>query len=546
MTESKVSNGWTANSKRSPTEETPPQAGFPADIARLRELALSNSNSAEPYHNLALALGRMGLHDEALANFHRALEIEPLSLQVRLDLASSCHQSGNVAGAIRHLIETVRLFPQSAQAQRMLGNVLREVGKLDHAVTRYKEALRLQPDGGVYFSLGVVLSQLRRFAESAQAYRDAIALDPSISGAHNNLGTIQLDLENKLPEAIASFQQAIRSSPDCDAAHRNLGVALARQGRHDDAIHAFRAALRLNADNHDALMGLGTSLRDSGRPAESLACFHEVLRLRPDWPEAHNDLAIALVFLNRLDEAIIHFNRTLELKPDHPTARRNRGLAWLSTGDFEQGWPDHEHRAGTRQPPGRQLSQPLWDGSPLNGRTILIFHEQGFGDTIQFVRYVSFVKQTGGKVIFECPRRMIKLLRNCPGIDQVVAQKEPLPPFDVHASVMSLPFLLWHSLKTIPADTPYLFPDKTMVGLWARALSHISGFKVAIVWQGNPRFQGDRHRSFPLHHFAALAKIPGVCLISLQQDKGAEQLASAHFPVLGSWRGHVHRDSEPF
>jgi tetratricopeptide (TPR) repeat protein len=269
----------TEDGESPPTETIPLHADTGDDIARLRELALANPHSAEPYHNLALVLGRAGDRDEALANFHRALEIEPLRLQARLDLASFCHETGDGVGAVRELVDTVRLVPQSAQAQRMLGNVLRDTGNFEEAIKRYKEALLLLQNGDVYFSLGVVLCQLGRIDEAAQAYRDAIALDPSISGAHNNLGTILLDRKNNLPEAIACFQQAIRSRPDCDASHRNLGIALARQGRHDDAIHAFRAALRLHADNPDTLMGLGTSLRDSGKPAESLPHFHESLRL---------------------------------------------------------------------------------------------------------------------------------------------------------------------------------------------------------------------------------------------------------------------------
>src|SRR5262249_4231651 len=171
----------------------------------------------------------------------------------------------------------------------------------------------------------------------------------------------------------------------------------------------------------------------------------------------------------------------------------------------------------------RPLRQPRWDGSPLEGRTILIYSEQGLGDTIQFIRYAPLVQQRGGRVIVECPSLLLPLFRKCPGIDFLVAEAEPLPGFDVQVPVMSLPALFGTTLTTVPAEVPYLHADPDHVEKWRPVLGERNRLRIGICWQGNPHHQWDRHRSIPLRYFVALARVPGVELVSLQKGHGSEQ-----------------------
>ena len=203
-------------------------------------------------------------------------------------------------------------------------------------------------------------------------------------------------------------------------------------------------------------------------------------------------------------------------------------------GRFEQGWPGYEWRWKCKEfgslPP---FHPPLWDGSPLDGRTILVHAEQGLGDTLQFIRYAPLVHQRGGRVILVCQPPLIGLLTRSPGVERLVAQGEALPDYDVHVPLMSLPGLLGTTLESVPADVPYLDAEPQLVEAWRHRLGSYPGFKVGIVWQGNPKFRLDRRRSIPLAQFAPLARVPGVHLFSLQKGPGAEQLAAVtdRFPV---------------
>jgi hypothetical protein len=208
-------------------------------------------------------------------------------------------------------------------------------------------------------------------------------------------------------------------------------------------------------------------------------------------------------------------------------------------GRFEQGWPGYEWRwkvneFGSLSP----LHQPQWDGSPLEGRTILIRAEQGLGDTLQFIRYIPLVHQRGGRVIVLSQPPLTRLLACIPGVERLLAYGDPVPEFDVHVPLLSLPGLLGTTLQTVPADVPYLEAEPALVEAWRHRLGPCSGFKVGIVWQGNPQFRQDRARSTCLAQFAPLARVPGVLLFSLQKGPGAEQLAARTewFPVtdLGS------------
>ena len=427
--------------------------------------------------------------------------------------------------------QRVRSSSEGADALHQLGNALREAGRPEEALVQFRLALQLEPDAArIHHSLGLALDQLGRWLDAADAYRQALQRQPDYASAHNNFGTALLKL-HKLHEAITQFHACLRLQPTCVEAHNNLGIALSELNQHEKALPSFHAALALRPDSLQSHLGLGAALGELGRVEEAIRHITEALRLKPAAANIHNDLGIAHASLNRFDEALAHFERALQLQPDYPLTQRNRALTWLKQGDLARGWPSYEQRLLLSEEP-RSFAQPRWDGSPLAGRTILVHHEQGLGDTLQFVRYLPLLQQQGGRVIFECQKGLTRLLASCRGIDVLLPSKAPLPPFDVHAAIMSLPYLLGTTLETIPAPVPYLYADAALVRLWGQVLGRLSGFKVAIAWQGNPRFKRDRLRSIPLRAFAPLARLPGVRLLSLQKWHGVEQIAIAGFPVL--------------
>ncbi len=304
------------------------------------------------------------------------------------------------------------------------------------------------------------------------------------------------------------------------------------------AADCYRQALALNPDLADLHNNLGTALVEQGQLAEAGECFRRALRLKPDFADAHSNLANQLLLEGRLAEAGEELRQALAIDADHQAARWSRACFRLLHGDLAGGWPDYERRweqPGIIRP---AYAQPRWDGSRLEGKTILVHAEQGYGDTIQFARYLPMVKERGGTVLFECPRVLASLFSGFPGVDQLITSGKPLPYFDVHVPLLSLPGLFGTTLATIPCAVPYIHADLDHVEQWRTKMKLPSSgglggarINVGIAWQGNPLFSqsgcklADRRRSITLAQFEPLARIPGVQLFSLQKGHGSEQLA---------------------
>jgi hypothetical protein len=353
----------------------------------------------------------------------------------------------------------------------------------------------------------------------------------------------------QIEEAIVSYRQALRCRPDCAESHNNLGTVLTDLGFFSEALGHYRDALRTNPRSAEAHNNLGEAFRRFGQLDEALASFHQALSINPDFAGAHNGLGVALRALGQLDEAMARFEHAIQLDPGYGGARWNRALLWLLLGDFKRGWPEYKWRWGEPGFVHRPFSQPLWDGSPLNGQTLLLHAEQGLGDTIQLIRYAQLASRRcngqDAKVIVECQPPLCRLLAGQPGVQYLLPRGSALPAFDNHAPLGTLPEIFQTSSATIPADVPYLHPDGGLVKRWRGELQkdeggrmkdehaadldpsfrlHPSSFLVGIAWQGNPAFGHDRLRSIPLAQFGALAKIRGIRLISLQKGPGTEQL----------------------
>jgi Flp pilus assembly protein TadD len=352
----------------------------------------------------------------------------------------------------------------------------------------------------------------------------ALTLQPDYAEAYFNLGNVLISV-NRREEALPRFHEALRLRPDYADAYLNLGTALFELRRPSEGAIFLRQAIRLRPEHPPGHNQLGLVLAAEGAYSEAQACYHRALKIQPRYPEAHSNLGNLYQEQGRLEEALACYELALWLDPESTTTRWNRALSLLQNGDFEHGWQEYEWRWQRKQTPARSMAKPRWDGLPLEGRTILLYTEQGLGDTFMFVRYATLVKKQGGAVILECPAFLQPLLRSCPGIDQLVPEGTPLPDHDVQAPLMSLPALLHTTLATVPDEVPYLFADAERSERWRERLQDIDGFKVGIVWQGNPHHPLDHYRSIPLGEFARLAAVPGVRLVRLQRGVPSEALA---------------------
>jgi len=451
-----------------------------------------------------------------------------------LALCWSHLQTGQYPEADRLCRQILQTDPDNAEAWYLLGLIQLRQSKLGEAKASLRRAIANRPDHlEAYLRLGGVLLGLREFNEAATCFRAAAQLAPAAPEASVGLG-IALICGKRFDEAIPCFQRALKLKPDHPEAHHFLGDAYRALGKYDEALAAFDRAIQLRPDYAEAHNSRGFTLDEMRRPQEAVASFDQAIRLRPDHCEAHHNRGVALGKLARYQEAIASFDEAIRLEPDYPEARRNRALALLVRGDLQRGWQEFEWRWKCRDLSMPKHPRPLWEGEPLEGRTILLHVEQGLGDTLQFIRYAALVKARGGRVVVECQKPLVPLVETCPGIDRVVLKGEALPEFDVHTPLLRLMGLFTTTLETIPAPVPYLRAEPGRIEHWRARIGLLPGFKIGIAWQGNPKHSRDPDRSFPLAQLEVLARIEGVQLISLQKGFGAEQLRhlGGRFPVV--------------
>jgi len=378
---------------------------------------------------------------------------------------------------------------------------------------------------------GWKLIQAGDLPRAETVYRQIVQSDPTLAQAWFQLGTVN-QLQGKLDEAVTNYARVLRLSPDHVEALNNLGVALQARGLPDEALACLRRAVRLSPSYADAQNNLGNALQDQGKLGEAEACYRRAIQLKPDSLDANHNLGNVLRAQGRLAESAASYDRAVAIEPGRAQAHLSRAMAWLQMGDFERGWAEYEWRLQCAEYAIPDLQRPLWNGGSLVGRTILLYADHGFGDSLQFIRYASLVTERGGRVIAACQKPIARLIASCPGIDAVFAEGELLPEFDVYAPLMSLPRIFGTTLASVPASIPYLTPGTSLVMHWRHELDPSVGFKVGIAWQGNPRYRRDRQRSVPLACFEPLARVKGVQLYSLHKGFGIEQLAEVQSRFL--------------
>jgi tetratricopeptide (TPR) repeat protein len=275
---------------------------------------------------------------------------------------------------------------------------------------------------------------------------------------------VALANQDKLEEAVACYRRALESKSNCEQAFCELCATLLRQKKPEEAETAARRFLELEPDSAIAHGNLAAVFADQDRFDDAEACFQRALEIEPKSVQTYRNLATLLVRQNKLEAAVDRRVQALAIDPMDSETHFGQALGLLQLGRFEPGWREYEWRFRRQGKGEGNLPQPRWDGSPLAGRTILLRAEQGLGDTLQFVRYAEFVKAKGAKVIVECPRQLARLVAGCAGVDEVVVEREPRPPFDVHIPLLSLPNIFNTSLDSIPNRVPYLTQRRRQCG----------------------------------------------------------------------------------
>jgi Flp pilus assembly protein TadD len=513
-----------------------------------------------------LGAHQSGRLPEAEAAYRQILAMDGGHADALHLLGVLAHQVGRNAAAAELIGQAIAKARRRADFHCNLGLVLNQLGRPGDAEAALTTALILKRDyPDALNNLGIAQAAQGRHAAAEASYRKALRLQANFPDALNNLGLAQVALGG-VAEAEGSYRQALRLAPDMADAHGNLGIALYRQGRAAEAEASYRETLRLAPQHWDALNNLGVLLSDAGRLVEAEGFLAEAVRLRPDKADAYGNLGVVLTSLGRPAEAeqVLrhglslapaqpegHFNlgaalagtgreaeaeasyrEALRLRPDFADAHTNLAYALLLAGRLEEGWREYEWRWGGKHLAGgaRNFPVPQWGGEALGERVLLLHAEQGLGDTLQFCRYLTLI-EPGARIVLEVQAPLTRLLGSLPGVGAVVAQGEPLPAFDLHSPLMSLPLAFATTLETIPAPVPYLSAEPEAARRWRARLASFAGLKVGLVWAGGLRTgfadlaAVDRRRSMTLGAMAPLGEVGGMSLFSLQKGGPADQTA---------------------
>ena len=420
---------------------------------------------------------------------------------------------------------------QSFEALSKHANGLFTLEEYEEAIAFYKQALALNPTcAQIFFNLGQSLYHARKYPEALYAYKKTIQHKRDHYRAYVQIAKVMIDVKQS-SDAIEPLKQALILEPNNPDARLLLARAYNDKNRHHDAIKIITEGLALEPTHVNMRFELGNLYNIVNRLEESLAIYEELDRQLPNNPSILYNIAFTHKKMGDLPKALPYYNRVLELDPNHNEALFSRGLAYLVIGDFEKGWHGYEWRySRPSQGSLRTYPQPRWDGSDLEGKTILIHAEQGLGDTFQFIRYAKLIKEKNGIVIAAVQKPLVTLLKNCKHIDQVISLDDTPPPFDVHSPLLSLPYVMKTRLDTVPCEIPYLYPNEDLVQEWRQKLAEDKNFKIGICWQGNDNYATPllrttvAQKSVHLKELAPFCQIPGVSVYSLQKTTGTEQL----------------------
>ncbi len=420
---------------------------------------------------------------------------------------------------------------QSFEALCKHANGLFTAEQYEEAIAFYKQALALNPTcAQIFFNLGQALYHAKKYSEALYAYKKTVQHKKDHYRAYVQIAKVMMDVK-QTKDAIEPLKQSLILEPNNPDARLLLSKAYSECNRFDDSIKTISEGLTLEPGHINMRFELANIYNTINRLDESLEIYKSLDRQLPKNPSILYNIAFTYKKLGDLPTALPYYNQVLELDPNHSEALFSRGLAYLVIGDFERGWHGYEWRySRPSQGSLRSYSEPRWDGSDLNGKTILIHAEQGLGDTFQFIRYAKLIKEKNGTVIVAVQKPLVTLMKRCKGVDQVISLDDTPPHFDVHSPMLSLPYVMKTRIDTVPNEIPYLHADEKLVAEWKEKLAADKNFKIGICWQGNDNYATPMLRatvaqkSVHPKEFEPICSVPGVSIYSLQKMTGTDQL----------------------
>ncbi|MEQ1827971.1 MAG: tetratricopeptide repeat-containing glycosyltransferase family protein [Pirellula sp.] len=342
------------------------------------------------------------------------------------------------------------------------------------------------------------------------------------------LQTWQIHQQGNAAHAERVYRAVLQKEPNHANGWCYLGIALHDLRQYGPAVAAYERALTLQPNFPVVLNNMGNSLRYLGRVEEADRAFQQAIELSPNYFNAFRNRGTLHAWTGRIDLAFQYYHQAMLLNPADAELHRNLGVIHLLQGNFEEGWREYDYRWKCVEAIRHPYAQPKWTGQPLQGKTVLLYCEQGLGDTIHFIRFAKSIQDLGARTIAHVQPSLLALLQGCSGINQLIPNSISIDqPFDYHCSLLDVAMVLKINDTNIPNNVPYIDTPKNLIHYWGDVLSRAlppAKLRVGISWQGNPDHQADMFRSVPLMDLKPLVDIDGVQLISLQQGAGTEQL----------------------
>jgi len=465
----------------------------------------------------------------------------------QLARARELERIGDVAGA-RALCEGILSQDAGhAGAHCLLGALDGKSGALDRAFMHFSAAARRAPElEQAHLGLGNVQGLRGETEAAAASYRRALAINKDSPAAHYNLGRLLRHL-GQVEAALEHFRRAFSLSPDLSDAAKECALCHVQLGSFEEPVALLEEALRRAPAAGDLHAALGFVYQKMHRPQAALECYEKARSLGHVDADLYNNFGVVFQELGRIPEALAWYDRAIALKPDFPLARFHRALARLLTGDYAGGWPDYEWRLVSEDNPRRPRVYPRWDGSPLAGRTLLAYSEQGLGDEIMFASCLPQVVEAAARCVIECSPKLEHLFRRsfpharvyAATADRSIPEAIQAEPIDCEVPTGSLPLHLRRSAADFPRHRGYLKADPRGVAAWRERLAALGpGLKVGISWQGGTHKTRRPLRSIPLPQWLPILETGEAHFVSLQYgDCGdaLEELSARHGKRVAHW-----------
>lgn len=500
---------------------------------KMMQRALSIQSRNPLYHaNLGKILVEMGRHDEGEAELRLAARLKPEMMDAHHGLGNLCSAQGKFEEAVEHYQRALKLAPREASIRTNCGNAYLHMGKTEEAFAMYRQAIGF--DAGnldAHLNLGTAYLGQKQWDEALACYEKVLEIEPRHALAYYNIG-VCYQKQLKYDEAQRAYEKALEIEPGSKTVTLNLIAVL--RFKKDLAVSEkyCRAMIAGNPDFAEGYCGIGDVYFDRNEFKSAIEYYQKAIERKPDYAEAYSNLGCVYSKMGKMEEAARYYDKAIEYDPDHVNAHCNLAFLQLTLGDYENGLYHHEWRFRHSSGAAPLYPGPQWQGQPLKGERVLLYGEQGLGDSLQFLRYLPQVQKAGATVLLAVQKPLRRLVEQIEGIAEYYYPGDIFGAYDYQCALMSLPKAFHTTPETIPAAVPYLkVPAEAQQA--ADALDWPEkGLRVGLVWAGNPNHTNDQNRSIPLRELAPLWQVEGVHFYSLQMGAGVAQLTEAAGPLI--------------